>query len=257
MKMSVAVVFVLVFMLLLVITLGFPSLPPGDILFDLLHDFLGIPEITYDILGFSSEALVNGIINGVFWGIFISIIYGLGRRASKREVIVMPVRVPTPMTAPTLMLKRPGKRPHPKVRKIKTYVPLDKDIETIEGIGPKYGSRLRVIGVNVVGDLLRVGSTWKGRRDLADKVGVAPKLILKWVNQADFFRIRGIGKQYAELLDAAGVNTVMDLSERKPKNLYEKLRETNRERNLVRRIPPYRMIEGWIQSAKRLKRIEY
>ena len=245
--MSGAVVFVVAFLLLLGITLGVPSLPPGDI----LYDFLGIPEITYSILGISGEDLMNGIINGVFWGIGISMIYSLGR-ASKRKVIVYrPVSVPAPASMPPA----PPAIRSPNVRKRKTYVPLDQSIETIEGIGPTYGSRLRNSGVKVVGDLLRVGSTRRGRRDLSDEVGVDPTTIFKWVNRADFFRIRGVGKQYSDLLGSAGVNTVMELSRRNPKNLYENLRETNRERNLVRRTPPLKMVEGWIQSAKKLKRM--
>ena len=258
MEMSVAVVLVVAFLLLFGITLLFPGLPPGDMIFDLLPDFFGISEINYSILGISGKTLVNGVLNGVFWGLFIALIYGLGRRASKREVI-LPMSIPSPSapsSLPVLWLPKPPARgPPPKVRKIETYVPLDQNIETIEGIGRIYGSRLRVSGVKVVGDLLRVGSTSKGRRDLAYKIGVAPTTMLKWVNQADFYRIRGIGKQYADLLNVAGVNTVIDLSERHPMNLYEKLRETNIGRNLVRRAPPYRKIEGWIKSAKELIRI--
>ena len=242
--MSVAVVSVVAFLLFLGITLGIPSLPPGDI----LYNFLGIPEITYSILGFSGKDLMNGILNGLFWGIGISIIYSLGR-ASKREVIFRPVAIPAPMQTTPLAIKSSN------VRKIKTYVPLEQNIETIEGIGPTYGSRLRNSGVNVVGDLLILGSTRRGRLDLSDKIGVAPTTIFKWVNRADFFRIRGVGKQYSDLLESTGVNTVLDLSRRNPKKLYENLRETNREKNLVRRTPPLKMIEGWIQSAKKLKRM--
>jgi len=242
--MSVVIVSVAAFLLFLGITLGIPSLPPGDI----LNNFLGIPEITYSILGFSGKDLMNGILNGLFWGIGISIIYSLGR-ASKREVVYRPVAVPAPMPTTLPAIKSPN------VRKIKTYVPLEQNIETIEGIGPTYGSRLRNSGINVVGDLLRVGSTRRGRRDLSDKIGVAPTTIFKWVNRADFFRIRGVGKQYSDLLESAGVNTVMDLSRRNPKKIYENLREINREKNLVRRTPPLKMIEGWIQSAKKLKRM--
>jgi len=146
------------------------------------------------------------------------------------------------------------KRQH-KVKKRRTYIALDQDIETIEGIGPTYGNKLRNSGVKVVGDLLRAGSTRYGRRILAKKVDVAPRTLLKWVYRADFFRIRGIGTQYSALLESAGVNTVTDLSRRNPKNLYAKLREINRKKNLVRRIPPYRTVQGWIKSAKNLKRI--
>jgi predicted flap endonuclease-1-like 5' DNA nuclease len=132
---------------------------------------------------------------------------------------------------------------------------LDQDIETIEGIGPTYGNKLRNSGVKVVEDLLRAGSTRSRRRILANKVGVASATLLKWVYRADFFRIRGIGTQYSSLLESAGVNTVTDLARRNPKNLYAKLREINRKKNLVRRIPPYRTIQRWIKSAKNLKRI--
>jgi hypothetical protein len=79
--------------------------------------------------------------------------------------------------------------------------------------------------------------------------------LLKWVYRADFFRIRGIGTQYSALLESAGVHTVTALSRRDPKNLYAKLREINRKKNLVRRIPPYRTVQRWIKSAKNLKRI--
>jgi len=249
-KMLGAVVFAAAFLCLLGITLGVPAIPPGEI----IYPFLGIPEMTYSIFGISGVVLVNGIINGVVWGVIVWMIYALGRRASKREVIPpMSVPVYTHIPAPT-SLRRGVKRSR-KVRKRESFVPLDQDIETIEGIGPTYGNRLRNSGVEIVENLLRVGSTRNGRRALAIKVGVAPATMHKWVYRADFFRIRGIGKQYSSLLESAGVNTVTDLSRRNPKNLYDRLRETNREKNLVRRTPPYKMIKGWTKSAKNLKRI--
>ena len=90
---------------------------------------------------------------------------------------------------------------------------------------------------------------------MAKKVGVSYKKIFSWVNKADFSRIRGVGSQYAGLLDAAGVKTVDDLEWRYPKKLYENVREINIERNLVKRTPPYNLIDNWIQSAKSLQRI--
>ncbi len=255
--MSVAAVFVVSFLLLFGITIILPTLPQIDLIYNMLQDNLGLPEITYNFLGLSGEILMKGITNGVFGGLFVSTIYGLGHRASDKKVIP-PVSVPTPAPSPALELtptpSKPyvTKRPH-KVRRIETNVNLDQDIETIEGIGPIYGSRLRYAGVKFVGDLIRKGSTSRGRRDLAEEISVSHSTILKWVNQADLFRISGIGRQYADLLDAAGVNTVLDLSRRRPKALYRKLSETNVRKNLVRRIPPHRKIEGWIQSAKRLE----
>lgn len=279
--MSIAIVFAIAFMVLVSITLGFPTLPPGITLSKIILDFLGIPEITHSILGFSGETIVNSIINGIVWGFFISLIYGLGRLASKKEVVIVPatnpksmsapevkreviiVSAPTPKTAPTLIpQQQPTISPPLESRQRKTYpaplIPtytfekLDKDIDTIEGIGRIYGNRLRVLGIKTVGTLLKVGSTRGERHDLARQVGVTPTMMFKWVNQADFFRIRGIGRQYADLLDAAGVKTVMDLSRRNPRNLYEKLKETNMERNLVKRTPPYKIIENWIHRAKGL-----
>jgi predicted flap endonuclease-1-like 5' DNA nuclease len=130
---------------------------------------------------------------------------------------------------------------------------LTQHIETIEGIGPIYGRQLRAAGIKVVENLLEVGSTRVGRRDLAQRVSAAPTTIRKWVRRADFFRVKGVGTQYSSLLESAGVHTVRDLSRRNPGNLYETLRATNREKHLVKRTPPYKMVKDWIQSAKDLK----
>ncbi len=257
--MSRAAVFAIAFIALFAITLVVPSLPPGDI----ISSFVEI-SVTVSILGISGATLMNAVINGFFWGIIVFTLYIVSRRPSKKKVYpqipppVYPKAPPLTPGAPTslTMSKKPqGKKLHPKVKKRRTYVPLDQDIEKIEGIGPTYGNKLRKSGVNVVEDLLRAGSTRKGRRYLANKVSVTPGTLLKWVFRADFFRIRGIGTQYSALLESAGVNTVTDLSRRNPKNLCEKLRKINREKNLVRRTPPYTMIKGWIKSAKNLKRI--
>lgn len=247
------VVFAVVFLVLFGVTLGVPALPPGNILLDLL----GIPEITLSIGGISGITLVNGIINGLVWGTLAAVIYSLSQRASKPEPLSpmpAPPHLPTPVPAP--MPREPRvKRQRPKVRKRKTQVPLDKDVEAIEGIGPTYGSRLRNAGVTTVKDLLRVGATGTRRRSLAYKVGVAPAELLKWVYRADFFRIRGIGTQYSSLLESAGVNSVADLSMRNPVNLCERLRKINRKKKLVRRTPPAKTVEQWVKSAKNLKRI--
>jgi len=257
--MSKAVVFAIAFLLLFVVTLVIPALPPGE----MISSLVGISGTT-SILGISAVAIVNGIINGLVWGIIVFIIYVLVRPAPKRKEfppMISPSYPPAPTPAPTeattavTMSAKPKEKRQAKVKKRKTYTALDQDIETIEGIGPTYGNKLRNSGVRVVEDLLRAGSTRSKRRILANKVGVAPATLLKWVYRADFFRIRGIGTQYSSLLESAGVNTVTDLSRRNPKNLYAKLGEINRKKNLVRRIPPYRTIQRWIKSAKNLKRI--
>lgn len=258
--MSKAAVFAIAFLCLFAITLVIPILPPGD----MIRSFVGIPEPA-PIWEIPGASIVNGIINGFVWGIIAFVIYALTYRPPKKKARPpmlyptyrpAPVPTPTPATTSVTMSRKPQekKRPH-KVKKRKTYIALDQDIETIEGIGPTYGNKLRNSGVKVVGDLLRTGSTRYGRRILARKVDVAPRTLLKWVYRADFFRIRGIGTQYSALLESAGVNTVTDLSRRNPKNLYAKLREINRRKNLVRRIPPYRTVQRWIKSAKNLKRI--
>jgi predicted flap endonuclease-1-like 5' DNA nuclease len=242
------VIFAVVFLVLFGVNLGVPALPPGNIIMDLL----GIPEIT--LAGFT---IVNGIINGLFWGAIAAVIYSLVWRGSKPEPLSpmpAPPRLPTPI--PETMPREPSvKRQRPTVTKRKTQVPLDKDIEDIEGIGPTYGNRLRNAGVATVKDLLRKGATRTGRRSLAYKVGVAPAELLKWVYRADFFRVRGIGTQYSSLLESAGVNTVADLSMRNPAVLCERLREINREKKLVRRTPPAKTVERWVKSAKILKRV--
>ena len=125
----------------------------------------------------------------------------------------------------------------------------------IEGIGPIYGKRLRKSGVRTVDDLLREGYDRSGRYNLARDVGVSASTVLRWVYRADFFRISGIGKQYSSLLESAGVNSVSDLSRRNPIKLYERLKKTNLRKNLVRRAPPYNMVEDWIESAKSLRSI--
>jgi len=255
--MSRAVVFAIAFLCLFALTIVIPALPPGD----MISGFVGVPE-TISILGISSVVIVNGIINGLVWGIIVFIVYALGSRPSKKKSLpplmsptypTAPPPTPAPVTTSVTMSRKPREKKRPPKRK--TYIALDQDVETIEGIGPTYGNKLRNSGVRVVGDLLIAGSTRSRRRILANKVGVAHGTLLKWVYRADFFRIRGIGTQYSSLLESAGVNTVADLSRRNPKNLYAKLREINRRKNLVRRVPPYRMIQGWIQSAKNLKRI--
>lgn len=198
--------------------------------------------------------LVNGIINGFLWGTIVLAIYSLGRRASKsRPLIPLPAPAYKPLSPPEPTPRR-VERLRFKVVERRTYVPLDQDIEAIEGIGSTYGSRLRSSGVDTVEDLLRAGATRSRRRYLANKVGVAPATILKWVYRADLFRIRGIGKQYSALLESAGVNTVTELAIRDPENLCKRLRKINREKRLVRRTPPYGMVKGWIKSAKNLRR---
>jgi len=127
-------------------------------------------------------------------------------------------------------------------------------IEQISGIGPTYGERLRSLGIRTTEALLKAGATPQGRQELAEKVGVSADTILKWVNRADLMRITGIGEQYSDLLEMAGVDTVVELARRNPENLYQKLIEVNAEKGLVRRLPNQAMVADWIEKAKGLER---
>lgn len=125
-------------------------------------------------------------------------------------------------------------------------------IEAIEGIGPVFAKKLRAKGVRSTGELLKRGATKKGRGLLADKTGISETLILEWVNLADLMRIKGIGEEYSDLLEEAGVDTIKELRNRVPKNLYEKMLETNEKKKLVRRTPTLKMVEDWVKQAKKM-----
>lgn len=135
---------------------------------------------------------------------------------------------------------------------------LSKPIKEIEGIGPKYTEKLKNIGINTVQNLLDKGCARTGRKDLAEKTGISETLILEWVNMADLFRIEGIGEEYSDLLEEAGVDTVVELSKRIPENLHAKLKEVNEQKKLVRQLPSPDMVKRWIETAKKLPRkVEY
>ncbi|MEA3440168.1 MAG: DUF4332 domain-containing protein [Chloroflexota bacterium] len=125
----------------------------------------------------------------------------------------------------------------------------------IEGIGDVYADKLREIGIATVEALLKAGTTPKGREELVEATGVSHKLILEWVNLADLFRIKGIGEEYSDLLEEAGVDTVPELAQRNPGNLYKKLVETNDEKELVRQLPSQDAVADWVKQAKNLKRV--
>lgn len=125
-------------------------------------------------------------------------------------------------------------------------------IEEVEGIGPAYAAKLEDTGVKTTEDLLGIGATKKGRKTLAEKTGIPEKLILKWTNHADLFRIKGVAGQFAELLEAAGVDTVKELRHRVAANLYARLVETNDAKNLCNRIPSEKEIQKMIDQAKEL-----
>lgn len=128
----------------------------------------------------------------------------------------------------------------------------------IEGIGENFASKLMAENIDTVDQLLDRCAAPAGRKDLAEKTGISEKLILRWTNHADLFRVDGIGPQFAELLEAAGVDTVKELRHRVPANLAAKLLEVNEEKHLCRRVPVESELQRMIDQAKELEpRVTY
>lgn len=125
----------------------------------------------------------------------------------------------------------------------------------IEGIGPVYAEKLQNAGIRTVEALLKAGATPQGRKDLAEKAGIDKDLILDWVNFADLYRIKGVGSEYSQLLEVAGVDTVVELSKRVPENLQKKMVEVNQEKKLVRREPSLTEVKSWVEQAKNMERV--
>ena len=131
-------------------------------------------------------------------------------------------------------------------------------IIAIEGIGEAYAVRLRAVGIRSAEELLKSGAAPQGRRELAAKTGFSEQTILEWVNRADLFRIRGIGSQYSDLLEAAGVDTVRELANRNPEALLATLGKVNTEKNKVNKLPGIKMVNKWVENARTLPRgVEY
>ena len=128
-------------------------------------------------------------------------------------------------------------------------------LTVVEGIGDVYAEKLKAAGIQTTEALLEAGKTPKGRKDLAAKAGIGDVLILKWINRVDLFRIKGISEEYADLLEAAGVDTVPDLATRNAENLFAKLGEINAKKKLVRKMPGQSQVADWIVQAKALPRI--
>jgi predicted flap endonuclease-1-like 5' DNA nuclease len=126
-------------------------------------------------------------------------------------------------------------------------------INDIAGIGPDYAERLRAVGIRTTARLLDAARNPKGRKQLAAKTGLDEKRILGWANLADRMRIKGVGEDYAGLLQAAGVDTVKELKYRNPAKLARAMAEANAKRKLVRVLPSDQAIQRWIDQAKRLQ----
>lgn len=122
----------------------------------------------------------------------------------------------------------------------------------IQGIGPVYAEKLIAAGIETVDQLLQKGASPKGRKELEEKTGIRGDLILTWVNHADLFRIKGVGPQFSELLEAAGVDTVKELRNRNAANLAAKMLEVNEAKHLCKRTPVEKEIQKYIDAAKEL-----
>lgn len=131
-------------------------------------------------------------------------------------------------------------------------------IENVEGIGPVIGEKLRQAGVADTDALLAACRTPAQRKELAEKADLTTQQILKFANMVDLYRISGVGSEYAELLEAAGVDTVPELAQRRPDNLVKAMTEVNDQKKLVRRSPSESEVAKWVAQAKELPRmLEY
>ena len=130
---------------------------------------------------------------------------------------------------------------------------MDYKIIDIEGVGEAYAEKLTAAGINKVSELLEKCAAAKGRKELAEATGISEKLILRWTNHADLFRINGVGPQFAELLEAAGVDTVKEFRHRVAANLQPKLVEVNEAKNICNRVPAVSEIEKMVAQAKELE----
>ncbi|HRC86613.1 MAG TPA: DUF4332 domain-containing protein [Thermoanaerobaculia bacterium] len=126
-------------------------------------------------------------------------------------------------------------------------------IEEIEGIGPAYAAKLAAAGITNTAGLLKNCADRAGRKKVADQTGISDSLVLKWTNLADLMRIKGVGPQFSELLEAAGVDTVKELRNRNAGNLTPKLAEVQKAKRITRATPAESQVERWIEEAKKLQ----
>jgi predicted flap endonuclease-1-like 5' DNA nuclease len=193
--------------------------------------------------------------------------------AAEPPIVEIPAEEPVAPSPMEIVTEEPAAPPHFETRVEEVALPIVEespaaapapqvahrrhkvDIETIEGIGPAYAAKLKTIGVLTTADLLQTGASRKGREELVEKTGVSPKLILKWVNMADLMRISGVGEEYSELLEAAGVDTVKELKMRNPDNLHQAMLQANEQKKLVRRAPHLSEVRDWVEQAKQLEAI--
>lgn len=124
------------------------------------------------------------------------------------------------------------------------------NIEEIEGIGATYGEKLKAAQINNTDDLLKHCCDKKGRSSIAESTGISESHLLKWANMADLMRVKGVGRQFAELLEASGVDTIKELRHRNAENLAEAMGRVNSEKNLAKSSPAESQVSEWIEQAK-------
>ena len=129
------------------------------------------------------------------------------------------------------------------------------NISSIEGIGPCYATKLAEVGISTTERLLEHGAQPTARKELAEHTGISGSQLLEWINRADLFRINGIGEEYSDLLEAAGVDTVPELAQRNATNPARRMEEVNGEKQLVRRTPSSTVVGKWVSQAKDLPRV--
>jgi len=125
----------------------------------------------------------------------------------------------------------------------------------IEGIGEANADHLATAGIGSTNSLLKKGATRAGRKLIARQSGVSPAKVLEWVNKADLFRVKGVGEEYSDLLEASGVDSVPELAGRNADNLCQLLADVNETRALVRRVPSLAQVKSWVRSAKKLPHV--
>lgn len=126
-------------------------------------------------------------------------------------------------------------------------------IDEVEGIGPAFREKLTAAGITTTDQLLSEGGAKAGRKALAEKTGISEGQLLKWINRADLMRVSGIGKQFAELLECTGVDTIKELATRNAGNLAEAMTTLNDEKKLTKGTANTEQVQGWIDQAKTME----
>jgi len=231
-----------------------------------LSILLGVVLLSRPLLATISLPLILGIL--ALAGGFLALIDAFRLRGTQESgaepmpestASTEPAAVAAPSESPP-PAPEPVRDPNPDLQflgltSVEDLEKFKQPLEYIEGIGPVYAGKLSEIGVQTPLDLLRGGAEPHGRSDIAKRSDISGLLILEWINHIDLYRIKGVGSEYADLLEEAGVDTVMELAHRNPGNLFEKMSSVNEVKQLVRKLPAETQVEEWIEQAKALPRV--